>query len=391
MADPSVEQQGEQQYIEGEGDKDQQYQEQYQEVQEQQYTEAEGDKEQQYQEQYQEEQEQYAEGEVDKDQYQEQYQDQDPNATSDPSQTEGEKDPTNTYNVYVGGLAPDVTEQDLIDAFQTCGSVISSRIFRDVTGEPMGYGFVHFENRDGQQKALSDEFNRVKIRGKQTFTKPAVEKTTLFVGNLPTHLKESEIADIITKIVGPVQQVTLKTGPPPECQSRGFCFVQFDTHHNANRAFKTLSRTPVHNKPLRVGWAESKPSPDEEQAALAESTTLFVNNLAYNVTEEQLRGTFGKFGELLKARIIANPHTNQSRGFAFVEYKSKEEADSASVALNNTEFVGSMITVIRARPDTRTTATTDRRPRGGGPMRSSRGYDGMCAITRFSRLLTLFS
>jgi RNA recognition motif-containing protein len=359
----------------GEGE----YAEEYQG--EQQQEEYQGEKQEEYTEGYQDQNgnyQEYQEGQYDQGGYTEggyqyqydQYQDGD-------MQMEG--DPSNTYNVYVGGLGNDVTEKDLMDAFQICGPVLSSRIFRDPSGEPMGYGFVHFETREGQLRALSEEYNRIKIKGKQTLTKPAVEKTTLFVGNLPTHLKESEVQEVLTNIVGPIQQLTLKTGPPPDCSSRGFCFVQFDSHHAANRAFKTLSRSPVQGKPLRVGWAESKPSAEEEQVALAETTTLFVNNLGLHVTEEQLRGVFGKFGELLKARIITNPHTNQSRGFAFVEYRTKEQSDSAVTATNNTEFGGGIISVIRARPDTRTIATASdkSRPHGGGPLRGSRSYDGI--------------
>ncbi|MEW6334814.1 MAG: RNA-binding protein [Thermodesulfobacteriota bacterium] len=95
---------------------------------------------------------------------------------------------------------------------------------------------------------------------------------------------------------------------------------------------------------------------------------IYVGNLSYAVTEEDLRQAFEAYGQVTSASIIKDKFTGQSKGFGFVEMPSQEEAKAAIGGLNGKEMKGRAVNVNEARP-----RTDDRQGggrRGGG--RSSR-------------------
>jgi RNA recognition motif-containing protein len=76
---------------------------------------------------------------------------------------------------------------------------------------------------------------------------------------------------------------------------------------------------------------------------------LYVGNLAHNISEDQLRDAFTRFGKPDSARIITDRTSGQSKGFGFVEFSSDEEG-RAAMAMHGTEFGGQKLTVNEARP-----------------------------------------
>lgn len=78
-----------------------------------------------------------------------------------------------------------------------------------------------------------------------------------------------------------------------------------------------------------------------------ESYKLYVGNLPYSVTSEQLRELFAQYGEVVSVNVI------EQRGFAFVEMSDKGDAVKAKEELNETEFNGRNIIVNEARPKSR--------------------------------------
>jgi RNA recognition motif-containing protein len=79
------------------------------------------------------------------------------------------------------------------------------------------------------------------------------------------------------------------------------------------------------------------------------SMKLYVGNLPYNVSDDQLSDMFARFGTPDSARVITDRDTGQSKGFGFVEFKNDAEAKQA-MSLNGTEFGGRNLTVNEARP-----------------------------------------
>ena len=79
---------------------------------------------------------------------------------------------------------------------------------------------------------------------------------------------------------------------------------------------------------------------------------IYVGNLSYNATEENLRQAFESFGQVTSARIIKDKYTGQSRGFGFVEMLEQAQAQAAIKSLNGKELLGKQISVNEARPRT---------------------------------------
>ena len=77
---------------------------------------------------------------------------------------------------------------------------------------------------------------------------------------------------------------------------------------------------------------------------------LFVGGLPYSTTEDTLKETFAKLGEVQSAIVITDKMTGRSKGFGFVEMTNDEEADKAIETLNGSEMEGRKITVNVARP-----------------------------------------
>lgn len=77
---------------------------------------------------------------------------------------------------------------------------------------------------------------------------------------------------------------------------------------------------------------------------------LYVGNLAYSTTEDDLRDAFAKLGEVASAKLIIDPTNGRSKGFGFVEMATEEDAQKAISSLNGTDLHGRTITVNEARP-----------------------------------------
>lgn len=77
---------------------------------------------------------------------------------------------------------------------------------------------------------------------------------------------------------------------------------------------------------------------------------LFVGNLPFTATEDELRGLFSAFGEVQQVRIMTDRDTGRSRGFAFVEIADDEAAAKAVADLNGKDFGGRQLTINEARP-----------------------------------------
>jgi RNA recognition motif-containing protein len=91
---------------------------------------------------------------------------------------------------------------------------------------------------------------------------------------------------------------------------------------------------------------------------------IYIGNLSYQATEEDIRQAFEAFGQVTNVNIIKDRYSGESRGFGFVEMASKEEGTAAIEGLNGKDLKGRALNVNEARP---------REERGGGGGRSGGG------------------
>lgn len=96
------------------------------------------------------------------------------------------------------------------------------------------------------------------------------------------------------------------------------------------------------------------------------SMKLYVGNLAFSTSSDQLQELFGQAGTVESASVVEDRDTGRSRGFGFVEMSTKEEGDAAIAQFNGKEVNGRSLTVNEARP---------RENRGGGGG-GGRGFGG---------------
>ena len=97
---------------------------------------------------------------------------------------------------------------------------------------------------------------------------------------------------------------------------------------------------------------------------------IYVSNLSFHTTDEDLKNLFGKFGAVSSAKVIMDKVSGRSRGFGFVEMSSEDEGKEAMEALNNKEIEGRPINVSIAREK------EERGGSGGGGYRGGSGGSG---------------
>jgi RNA recognition motif-containing protein len=101
---------------------------------------------------------------------------------------------------------------------------------------------------------------------------------------------------------------------------------------------------------------------------------LYVGNLSFKVTDEDLMASFSQAGEVVSAAVIRDKFTGQSRGFGFVEMKTEEGAQAAIQQFNGSMLDGKAITVNEAKP--KKEFSGGNRGGGGGFRRDGRGGVG---------------
>jgi RNA recognition motif-containing protein len=76
---------------------------------------------------------------------------------------------------------------------------------------------------------------------------------------------------------------------------------------------------------------------------------IYVGNMNYDTTEQELSNLFGQYGNVLSTRIIMDRYTDRSKGFGFVEMEDESAATAAISALDNAEFAGRNLKVNEAK------------------------------------------
>ncbi len=97
------------------------------------------------------------------------------------------------------------------------------------------------------------------------------------------------------------------------------------------------------------------------------SKKIYVGNLSFRATEDDIRGIFSKVGEVESVNILTDAHTGRSKGFGFVEMASEEDAKKAIESLNGSSFMERTLTVAEAKPQ---------KPRERGGFEGRRGGYG---------------
>jgi nucleolin len=185
----------------------------------------------------------------------------------------------------------------------------------------------------------------------------------LFVRNLSWSVSEDDLYDMFGQ-AGAVASVKIPTriedGKP-----RGFAFVEMASPEAAQQAIQQCNGLMLYDRDIVVTFQDDQkdrrtPSADNQATKNAK---LFVRSLGYGVTEDDLTRLFQQAGQVISVKIPTDRETGASKGFAFVEMGSTDEAEQAIRALNNTPLAGRSISIDYQDPN-----------RSKPPSRSGGGY-----------------
>ncbi|KAF3398354.1 Oligouridylate-binding protein 1 [Penicillium rolfsii] len=166
---------------------------------------------------------------------------------------------------------------------------------------------------------------------------PEPNKRALYVGGLDPRVTE-DILKQIFETTGHV--VSVKIIPDKNFNSKGYNygFVEFDDPGAAERAMQTLNGRRIHQSEIRVNWAYQSNSTSKEDTS--NHFHIFVGDLSNEVNDEVLTQAFSAFGSVSEARVMWDMKTGRSRGYGFVAFRDRSDADKALTAMDG-EWLGS--------------------------------------------------
>ena len=279
---------------------------------------------------------------------------------SDNLQTPGSAAPggsnqPHSASLYVGELDPAVTEAMLFELFSSMGQVASIRVCRDaVTRRSLGYAYVNYNNTADGEHAL-EELNYTVIKGRPcrimwSQRDPALRKTgqgNVFIKNLDIAIDNKALHDTFAAF-GNI--LSCKVAQDEFGNSKGYGFVHYETGESATNAIKHVNGMLLNEKKVFVGHHVARKDRESKfEEMKANFTNIYVKNIESEVTDEDFRALFEKYGEITSASITRDAETGKSRGFGFVNYVNHENAATAVDALNDNEFRGQNLYVGRAQ------------------------------------------
>ena len=263
--------------------------------------------------------------------------------------------PQASASLYVGELDPSVTEAMLFELFSQIGSVASIRVCRDaVTRRSLGYAYVNYNATSDGEKAL-EELNYTLIKGKPcrimwSQRDPALRKTgqgNIFIKNLDVAIDNKALHDTFAAF-GNI--LSCKVAQDETGNSKGYGFVHYETDEAAQQAIKHVNGMLLNEKKVYVGHhIPKKDRQSKFEEMKANFTNIYVKNISPDVTDDEFRDLFEKYGNVTSSSLARDNETGKSRGFGFVNYTTHESASKAVDELHGRDLHGQELYVGRAQ------------------------------------------
>uniref|UniRef100_A0A9L0ILZ3 Nucleolin n=1 Tax=Equus asinus TaxID=9793 RepID=A0A9L0ILZ3_EQUAS len=252
-------------------------------------------------------------------------------------------EPTTSFNLFVGNLnfsksAPEL-KTGISDIFAKNDlAVVDVRI-----GVSRKFGYVDFESAEDLEKALEltglkvfgNEIKLEKPKGKDS--KKDRDARTLLAKNLPYKVTQDELKEVFEDALE--IRLVSKDG-----KSKGIAYIEFKTEADAEKTLEEKQGTEIDGRSISLYYTGEKGQSQDYRGGKnstwsGESKTLVLSNLSYNATEETLQEVFEK------ATFIKVPQNQngKSKGYAFIEFASFEDAKEALNSCNKREIEGRAI------------------------------------------------
>ncbi|XP_064296315.1 polyadenylate-binding protein 1-like [Phalacrocorax carbo] len=254
-------------------------------------------------------------------------------------------------NIFIEHLDKSIDNKALWDTFSAFGNILSSKVVCDESGSK-GYGFVHFERQEAAERAI-EKMNGMLLNGRKVFVgrfksreereaelgARAKEFTNVYIKNFGEDMDDERLEELFGKF-GPALSVKVMTDESGK--SKGFGFVSFERHEDAQKAVDEMNGKELNGKQIYVGWAQKKVERQTElkhkfeqmkqdRFTRYQGAKVYVKNLD-GIDDERLRKEFSPFGTITSAKVMMEG--GRSKGFGFVCFSSPEEATKAVTQMN---------------------------------------------------------
>jgi polyadenylate-binding protein len=272
-------------------------------------------------------------------------------------------------SLYVGDLAPEVTEAMLFEKFSTAGPVLSIRVCRDmITRRSLGYAYVNFQQPADAERAL-DTMNFDVLKGRPirimwSQRDPSLRRSgvgNVFIKNLDKSIDNKAMYDTFSAF-GNI--LSCKVAQDADGGSKGYGFVHFETEEAANNAIQKVNGMLLNEKKVFVGRFVPRKEREKELGEKAKKfTNVYIKNFGEDLGDEKLKEVFSKFGKITSYKVVKDRDVKgedgediletgpdgKNKGFGFVSFEDSESAEKAVDELNGVEMFGKTLYVGRAQ------------------------------------------
>ncbi|XP_074190562.1 polyadenylate-binding protein 4 isoform X8 [Rhinolophus sinicus] len=261
-------------------------------------------------------------------------------------------------NVFIKNLDKSIDNKALYDTFSAFGNILSCKVVCDENGSK-GYAFVHFETQEAADKAI-EKMNGMLLNDRKVFVgrfksrkereaelgAKAKEFTNVYIKNFGEEVDDENLKELFSQFG---KTLSVKVMRDPSGKSKGFGFVSYEKHEDANKAVEEMNGKEISGKVIFVGRAQKKVERQaelkrkfeqlkQERISRYQGVNLYIKNLDDTIDDEKLRKEFSPFGSITSAKVMLED--GRSKGFGFVCFSSPEEATKAVTEMNG-RIVGS--------------------------------------------------
>ncbi|KAF6110498.1 poly(A) binding protein cytoplasmic 4 [Phyllostomus discolor] len=261
-------------------------------------------------------------------------------------------------NVFIKNLDKSIDNKALYDTFSAFGNILSCKVVCDENGSK-GYAFVHFETQEAADKAI-EKMNGMLLNDRKVFVgrfksrkereaelgAKAKEFTNVYIKNFGEEMGDESLKELFSQFG---KTLSVKVMRDPNGKSKGFGFVSYEKHEDANKAVEEMNGKEISGKVIFVGRAQKKVERQaelkrkfeqlkQERISRYQGVNLYIKNLDDTIDDEKLRKEFSPFGSITSAKVMLED--GRSKGFGFVCFSSPEEATKAVTEMNG-RIVGS--------------------------------------------------